>query len=266
MSIVNRGIAPIRRSEDEVPNLTEAAQRRAAFTSFEAIRKSGLLPEPEQERLVADQFRRIKRPILQRLIASNGDQHTQAQICMVTSALPGDGKTFTSMNLALNIARERDHSVLLVDGDVVKSRLTHLLELENRRGLVDALVDKYLDVESLTLSLDVPGLSILPAGRKEDSSTELISSARMLEVVARLTLDPRRIVLFDSGPLLMSSEARALGHIAGQVIVVVRAGGTPQRAVEDAIAQLGEGRLSGLVLNHSREMGRDFDGYDGYGG
>jgi Mrp family chromosome partitioning ATPase len=134
----------------------------------------------------------------------------------------------------------------------------------DQKGLVDALADKSMDVESLVISTDVPGLSILPAGTPSAGATELLASARMAEITQRLlAADPRRLVLLDSSPLLVTSESRELVKFVGQVLLVVRAGKTPKRAILDAIQLLGEQVAIGLVLNQGRPS--LLDGLYGYG-
>src|SRR5690606_17879987 len=125
---------------------------------------------------------------------------------------------------------ERDIHVLLIDADFPKPHITKLFGLEKEEGLFDALRDSSLDVESLILPTSVPGLFVLPAGQRTENATELLASNRMQQIVTRLgERDPSRIVLFDSAPLLLTTEAPALAQIAGQVVVVVRAGVTPQQ-------------------------------------
>jgi len=195
---------------------------------LKALRDKGYLPEPGLERRFADHYRQIKRPLIEKALAGGADM----RLIIVTSALPGDGKTFTSLNLALSVARERDASVLLVDADAPKERISEILGVRGDPGLLDALADPSLDVESLVVGTDVRGLQILPAGRLVEGATELLASARMGQIVARLVArDPRRLVLFDSAPLLVSSEARALSRISAQIVLVARAGVTPRRAV-----------------------------------
>jgi protein-tyrosine kinase len=228
------------------------------------LRAAGFVPDENQERRFADQYRRIKRPILMQVQVLTAARAPGARFVLMASALPGDGKTFTSINLALSIARERDVSVLVMDADVAKPHISRIFGIAQEPGLLDALADDNLDIESLVLPTDVPGLSVLPAGRRHEAATELLASARMDQVITRLTArDPRRIVLLDSPPLLLSSESRALVQIAGQVVLVVRAGGTPRQAVEEAIGYIGEGKPLGLILNQS--MLALSEGYYGYG-
>jgi len=231
------------------------------------LRRAGFVPEETQDRRFADQYRRIKRPILMQVQTLSSARAAGARVVMMASALPGDGKTFTSINLALSMARERDVSILVMDADVAKPHISRIFGIDQEPGLLDALADDKVDIESLVLPTDVNGLSMLSAGKHHDSATELLASARMAQVMARLTTrDPRRIVLLDSPPLLLSSESRALVHIAGQVVLVVRAGGTPRRAVQEAIGYVGEDKPLGLVLNQSQmALSEGYYGYGSYG-
>ena len=191
-------------------------------------------------------------------------QQRDPRLIMVTSALPGDGKTFTSINLAFSMARERDISVLLVDADLLKPHVSKIFGLQQAPGLTDALVDETVSIESLVVATNVRGFSILPAGAPTEGTAELLSSNRMRQIVTSLcTQNPRRIVLLDSPPLLITSEGPALAHIAGQVVLVVRAGQTPQRAVLDAIGLIDTQRAGGIVLNEAH-VGVTH-GYYGYG-
>lgn len=230
----------------------------------DALRAAGFLAPEHQERLISSQYRQIKRPIIANAVGptaiSNG------RVIMVASAMPGEGKTFTSVNLALSIALEKDFSVLLVDADVPKPHISKVFGLSDQPGLIDALQDESLDVESLIVGTNIERLTVLPAGRRSETATELIASARMRQIVASLAEgdDGNRIVVFDSPPLLLTSESRVLAGIVGQVILVVQADATPQQAVLNALSHVPEGISTGLVLNQS-EVERGADYYYGYG-
>jgi exopolysaccharide/PEP-CTERM locus tyrosine autokinase len=228
----------------------------------EALRRAGYLPEEGLERRFADHYRQVKRPLIEKALSGGPDMRA----LLVTSALPGDGKTFTSINLALSMARERDISVLLVDADGPRSRVSEVFNLRGDPGLLDALADESVDVESLIVRTDVRGLEILPAGRFIENATELLASARMSQIATRLVArNSRRLVVFDSAPLLVSSEARALTRIPGQIVLVVRAGVTPQRAVIEAVGQLDRQKLQGLVVNQARTFQGEYYGHATYG-
>jgi protein-tyrosine kinase len=244
-----------------LPELDEPTRR--TIVDLGALRAAGYLPEEGLERRFADHYRQVKRPLIEKALAGGPEM----RLLLVSSALPGDGKTFTSLNLALSMARERDISVLLVDADAPRARISEVLGMRGQAGLLDALVDETLDVESLIIRTDIRGLDVLPAGRFIENSTELLASARMSQIATRLAArNPRRIVLFDSAPLLVSSEARVLLRIPGQVVLVVRAGATPRQAILDAVAQVERSKLQGLILNQTAvSKGGGYYEYGDYG-
>jgi len=230
-----------------------------------ALRDRGLLPPEQHERLLAGQYRQIKRPLIANARGSGVPISGHSRVIMVTSALPDEGKTFTSINLAMSMAREKDTDVVLVDGDVAKPHISAVLGMDRQPGLLEILDDETLDTESVVLPTDIPGLSFVPAGKHSNTAAELLASFRMQQVANQLIqVSSRRLVLIDSPPLLLTSEARVLAGIVGQVVLVVRAGRTPQQAVLDAVSHMDEGKWIGLVLNQSRNY-REDRYYYGYG-
>jgi Mrp family chromosome partitioning ATPase len=135
--------------------------------------------------------------------------------------------------------------------------------MQEEPGLIDALIDESLEIESLVAATNLRGLSILPAGTRTEGTAELLSSNRMRQLVATLCDVPRRLVLLDSPPLLITEEGRALTKIAGQIALVVRAGHTPRQAVVDAISLFRPEQAGGIILNHVK-LSRS-DKYYGYG-
>lgn len=247
-----------------VPPEPKAAQPARRITlNLRALRDAGYLPEEGLERRFADHYRQIKRPLIEKALVEGADM----RLIMVTSALPGDGKTFTSLNLALSMARERDASVLLIDADAPKARISEVLGLRGEPGLLDALADESFDAESLILGTDVRGFEIIPAGRFVENATELFAGARMQQIAAQLSArNSLRLVVFDSAPLLVSSEARALLRIPGQVVLVLRVDTTPRQAALEAAGYVDRKKLQGLILNHAPfRKGAGYYGYAGYG-
>jgi exopolysaccharide/PEP-CTERM locus tyrosine autokinase len=205
---------------------------------------------------LAEEFRLIKRQLLitRERIARAGrgaaEARDKARTALICSARPGDGKTFCAVNLALSMAAERDTEVLLVDADFAKPDVLAQLGLAEQPGLLDALADSRIDVESLVIRTDVGGLSILPAGTKTATDTELLASARTRDVLARLLeANPRRIILFDSPPALAASPAAVLAMLVGQVVLVVRADRTPESELREAVQRLDGCDEIALVLN-----------------
>jgi exopolysaccharide/PEP-CTERM locus tyrosine autokinase len=253
-----------RQTPAEIPVVVPAPVQPVKHLALDvsALRDAGYLPEEPLQRRFADYYRHIKRPLVEKALSGGRDMG----LILVTSALPGDGKTFTSLNLALSMARERDVSVLLVDADAPRANISRVLGIRKEPGLLDALMDESLDVESLIMRTDIRGLEVLPAGSSVENATELLASARMNQIAERIgSRHPMRIVVLDSAPLLVSSEARVLTRIPGQIVLVVRAGVTPQRAVQEAVGHLDKQKLRGLIVNRaSMRQGGDY-GYSEYG-
>lgn len=227
------------------------------------LREMNLLPPQAIERRIASQYQQIKRSLVASVLG--GGLGHAGHVVMLASAIPGEGKTFTSINLALSLALEKDIEVLMVDGDVAKPHVSSIFGVEQERGLMDLLVNRELHPNNVILRTDVPGLTLMPAGRKHETATELLASERMAEVIRQLAApNGRRIVLLDSPPLLLSTEARALTDCAGQVVLVVGAETTARSAVKDALAAIGADKPVSLVLNQSSLP--PADGYYGYYG
>ncbi len=283
VSLVEQTIARLKKEQAQVSSTFRPAgqrQRRVPSRDLEApgragkpankisidsaaLRAAGYLPETEKDRQFADQYRRIKRPLIDKALSGESEVG-DPRIMMVTSALPGDGKTFTGINLALSLSLERDMSVLLIDADVAKRHVSQIFGLDSKPGLLDVLVDERLDAASVIIPTTTPGLSILPAGGRVANTAELLSSTRMGKVMAGFCArNPRRILLLDSPPLLVTNEGRALVKLVGQVVLVVRVGQTPRQAVRAAIDLFDLRQAGGVVLN--QVPGASTGEYYGYG-
>ena len=232
---------------------------------LDRLRQHHLMPSPSEERELSAQYRHIKRPLVARALGRGQSRVPRGNSLMITSAFPGEGKTFTSINLALSIAMEQDIEVLLVDADVAKPALTEEFQLTGEPGLMDALADETLDVESLVVGTDVPSLLLLPSGTLSSTATEMLAGPGMDRLLQQLCSRSNRIVVFDSPPLLPTTEARVLAAVAGQVVMVVRAGWTPQAAVMEGLSLIGERENVSLVLTRADETGAGGYYYSSYG-
>lgn len=234
---------------------------------LELVRNGLLAPEAQQQQLI-DEYRTVKRPLLNNAHPSRQPPLPLGNLIMVGSAAAGEGKTFTCINLCLSIARERDWSVLLVDGDVRKPHLTRFFGAEGEPGLMDLLRDEQASLNSLVMPTDIPRLALLPAGRRDAHAVELFASARMTALSSELaTSDKQRMVIFDSAPLLLTTEAPVLASQVGQVVLVVHANRTPQKAVFQAKERLDTSKAINLLLNQSDSFGRarSYGDYYSYG-
>jgi protein-tyrosine kinase len=219
-----------------------------------ALKRMGVLPaDVESERRLADELRRVKRPLLNNAIGKGAEAFIRGMRIVVTSAEAGEGKTFTAINLALSLAREADFEVLLVDGDIPKADVTRTFGLGGKPGLMDVLVDEQRAPAEVIVRTDVPNLLVVPAGEHHPLAAELFRSRRMDYVLDELGgHNRRRLLVFDSSPLLATSESQVLVSHMGQVVMVVAAGRTRRPAVNSALQSLNEFQYVGLVLNMSR--------------
>jgi exopolysaccharide/PEP-CTERM locus tyrosine autokinase len=229
------------------------------------LRANGLLAPGADKRRLAEQYRAIKRPLLRNADPSLRSVLPLGNLIMVASALSGEGKSFTSVNLCLSIARERDWSVVLVDADSSKPHLTRQFSAENELGLMDLLCDPGLKFEDIVMPTDIDSLSFLPAGNHDIDSSELLASRAMRELCEELSsAGAGRIILFDSSPLILTTEAVALADQVGQILMVVRANSTPQETVLAALETIDPDKATNCVLN--RATGVDIaEGYGYYG-
>lgn len=234
---------------------------------FEQLRDEGLWPPEDSLKQNANHFRRIKRPLLKGAFGRGPVRVQDGNVIMVGSSLPGEGKSFTTFNLAASIAQEVDHTVLLVDADVAKPHITQALNLTDRPGLIDALLDDQLDLQDLIVATDLPRLRVIPAGPVHRQATELLASGRMASLVHEMSSRyADRLIIFDTPPLIATTEAQVMAALMGQILMVVNAGKTPQQAVLQALETLDHNRPISLVLNKVRHgWGDEYGSYGYYG-
>jgi exopolysaccharide/PEP-CTERM locus tyrosine autokinase len=233
------------------------------------LRESAFIVPDGPVTSISEEFRIVKRRLLASVQAeANAGLGIAAQRILICSANPGDGKTYSAINLALSIATEKDHDVLLVDADFAKPSILSSLGIAGQQGFMDALADPAVAVEDLVIPTDIPGLSVLPAGRQTNTDSEYLASARTQDVLASLTAGrPGRIVIFDSPPLLAASPAATLAQHVGHALMVVRADVTSERALRDALSLIAGCNQIQLMLNGVKfsPSGRSFGSYYGYG-
>ncbi|MDX1251057.1 MAG: tyrosine-protein kinase family protein [Gammaproteobacteria bacterium] len=233
------------------------------------LRAAGMITSDTARTQIAEEFRMIKRPLLKNAFGQGAVLVKDGNLIMVTSAFPSEGKTFNAINLAMSIATELDNTVLLIDADVARPSVTSYLGIESGPGLVDYLLGDYPDLSQLMIKTDIPKLTLLPAGRRHHHSTELLASENMRTLMAELSQRyPDRVVIFDSPPLLATTEASVLAGLVGQIVVVVESEKTTQDALKEALSLLDANKSINLILNKSRQsFGSDYYGsyYGTYG-
>ena len=243
-----------------VPDPAPAPARAPEPIDRERLAERGMLVPNGPVSALAEEFRLVKRQLL--TAAREGEARPRS--VLVCSAQPNEGKTFCAVNLALSLAAERDLEVLLVDADFAKPDVPDTLGLPTGPGLLDALADPTVDVESCVIPTDVPHLSVLPAGTRSDNDTELLASDRARALLDRLEqANPRRLMVFDSAPVLAASTAAALAEHVGQVLMVVRADRTSESDLREAVGLLDGCDTIQLLLNavSLQPRGRRFGSY-----
>jgi receptor protein-tyrosine kinase len=233
---------------------------------MQRLEQSSHLTPTQARTILAEEFRHIKRPLLKNAHSEDAIAGRLALI-MVTSAMPGDGKTFCSINLAMSMAAEVDMSVLLVDGDVVRpDEVLRRLGLRAERGLLDLLTDENLKLSEVVLQTNVPKLLLLPTGKRNELSTELLASEAMDKLLMSLATEyPDLVVIFDSPPLLVTNEAKVLASRVGQVVMVVDGSSETPSVVAQAFAAVEQCPIVMSVLNKAPGTTAPL-GYGYYGG
>ncbi len=248
-----------------VDSVPAGAAGKVVPLDLSQLREAGLVdPRSGRTNRLTEEFRRIKHPLITHVNGKGASIVPNANMIMVTSSLAGEGKTFTSINLAMSIATEMDKTVLLVDADVAKPDVTARLGVQAQRGLIDVLLEDDLTLPDVLIRTDVPKLTLLPAGRKHVHSTEILASEGMRQLTLELsTRYSDRIVIFDSPPMCLTSEARVLAGLMGQIVLVVEEGKTSQHTVKQALAMLDSNEIIGIVLNKKKAADRGGYGYYG---
>ena len=231
------------------------------------LQANGYLTPSVPDSHLLHEFRVIKRPLIQNALGRGAAPIANGNLIMVTSSLPGEGKSFVSLNLAMSMAMEVDCRVLLVDADVIKPSIPKLLGLPPAKGLMDVLTTPQVGVGEVLLKTNVPRLDLLLAGTQHRSSSELLASDAMQRLLQELSgRYPDRIIVFDSPPLLATTESRILATLMGQVLVVVEAERTTHGVLDSALATIESCPVVMTMLNKAPQSeSAPYYGYYGYG-
>lgn len=242
-----------------------AVQSKRVELDLNAIAAAGIVSPHAPRSLISEEYRVIKRPLIDNAMGKGAAPIANGNLIMVTSALPGEGKSFTAINLAMSIATELDNTVMLVDADVASPSVLNMLGMPPAKGFLDVLLDNSVELSSVLLKTNIDKLTILPSGTQHPRATELLASDamnRLLEDMANRYSD--RIIIFDSPPLLVTTESRVLATHMGQIVMVVQAGRTLHGEVKQALATIEACPIKLMVLNRASSSSEGSYGY-GYG-
>jgi Mrp family chromosome partitioning ATPase len=240
---------PERPKRQRVPVPAQVAPGRSfrpAGVNPDAMERYGVLLQVKDE--VAERSYKILRTrVQQRMEASHW--HSIA----VSAAEAGDGKTLTSINLAIALARDVNCWVFLVDLDLQRPQVASYLGLQFDKGLSDFLAGQ-ASFDEIVYDPGIERLSVIPNGRGMDQSSELLGSPRMFELGQALASEtPRRIVIYDMPPLLLSDDVLRFLPNVDALLLIVAEGKTPRVTLEHARDAIPEKKLLGIVLNRSAE-------------
>lgn len=256
MSMFNRHRTLGLHSQDD-SELSADQPNAAGEINYTQTQRRVLLPEVLARNLIVSgvgsdpvnsAYKMLRTHVLQRMNANGWN------VLAITSPGPGEGKTLTALNLAITMAREVNHTVLLVELDLRRPTLHRLLGYEPGPGITDYLLRGRL-LSEVMVNPGIDRLVVLPAGLPSESSSELLSSPRMVDLVRELKERyPRRLVLFDVPPLLTSDDGLAFVPYVDAALLVVAEGQTSYEEVELAKNMLASTHLLGAVLNRAREI------------
>jgi exopolysaccharide/PEP-CTERM locus tyrosine autokinase len=214
--------------------------RKIENIDWEKLAELGFVtPASNTNSQAEEEYRNIKRPLINNAFGVGSVGINRSNLILVTSSVPGEGKTFTAINLALSIANERDKKVLLIDADVARPSVSRTLGIKSSPGLIEYLEGQTVEFSDIVLKTNMPGLGVIPAGKQHKHSTELLTSNKMILLAQELSNRyPDRIVIFDSPPLLAATQGEVLAGLVGQVILVVEAEKTPQSMIMASVNKL----------------------------
>ena len=229
-------------------------QSREFELDYDRLNKFGFITPKMRRSRISEEFRLIKRRLMQRMSLSRGKskrQRGREHVIIVTSARPSEGKSFVAVNLALSIILDEGLNVMLVDGDVARPSISKIFGLRNDLpGLTDLLLGDADNLHDVLLREQKLPLSLLAAGAVVPSATDLFSSDEMHSLVTDMASRySDRIIIFDAPPLLASTEPVALAEHAGQIVLTIDAQRTTSGAVDSALDLLESDQNVNLVLN-----------------
>ena len=252
---------------DADDNVAVKESKSSVTLDLQRLEQRNFVSLSSERRLINEEYRVIKRKLITNAFGPLSHTLKHPNLILVSSSRPGEGKTFSSINLALSIALEQDKTVLLVDSDVLRPSVSKTLNISHHVGLTDYLLSSDVKVSDIILSTNVERLKIVTAGRPHHLSTELLASERMLMLVNEFASRySDRIVIFDAPPLLGVNETAVMASMCGQAVIVVEENSTKLAEIEQAVALLPKDIATGFIINKAhRNQGKGY-GYGYYYG
>ena len=238
-------------SDEKVKHTRPVSKKISAFLDIVPIKVTNLLLAAgrDEKNEVVEEFNKLRSTII---ALTKGELFRNT--ILVTSTVSEEGKSMTALNLAMSMAKEHDHTVLLVDTDLRRPSIHKYLGLEPTRGLVHCLRDN-LPIEQALIKTGLGKLVILPAGEAINDPVDLLSSGRMKEIIKELKERyPERYVIFDSPPALPFADAKVLAGLIDATLFVVREGKANRNDIEKVISEFKEHNLLGVIYNDAHRF------------
>jgi protein-tyrosine kinase len=236
------------------------------FVDMTSLFRAGMIDWNRVRSRVSEEFRLVQRQIVRTAFTAAGAEPGFSNLLMITSSIPGEGKSFTSLNLAACIARQRDHYVLLIDIDSKRDSFCMALGLGDAPGLLDLAANPDIDPSQVIAKTAIEHLSVLPIGIERDLGPELFASKQMTKLIQALGRRyADRLIVLDAPPTLSTSDPAALAPIVGQIMFVVEAERTQREEVESSLDLLQACPTITLLLNKVQVQTRyTFGAYSTY--
>lgn len=231
--------------------------KRQIAVQWASLQSSGIInPHSDTSRLT-EEFRLIKRPLINKAFGEGDEYIERGNVFMVTSARSGEGKTFVALNLAISLASEHGLNVLLIDADFRNPSVLRRLGFNADYGFIDILKNTNLDFADVLLRTDLSNLTILPAGSATRETTEILASQRMESIVSELSQRyADRVIIFDTPPLLAASEPVVLAQLVGQILFVIESRSTGISTIQDALGLIENCSNISMILNKRQPTSR----------
>ncbi|MEH6625323.1 MAG: XrtA-associated tyrosine autokinase [Motiliproteus sp.] len=254
----------VRQSETntEKSQIKQIQDSKSVFNiDIKRLDEMGMVTPTEAFSSIKEEYRYIKRPLLNNAFGDLSSSLKHPNLIMVSSSFPGEGKTFTAINLAISIAMEQDRKVMLIDADVINPNVCNRLGLSERTGLLNYLKGE-ASVQDIISDTNIPNLKLITAGNRSHQSNELLASAKMANLMSELSTRYKdRICIFDTSPILGASETNVLSQMTGQGVIVVEEERTTHGQLERSLSLLNPEMAVGLVLNKSKKSRKEYYGY-----
>jgi protein-tyrosine kinase len=247
-------------ASDEIQSqIREDVERNESISQFDHSRfDKSLVTILDPHSFESEQFKILRANVL---FPTSGKP---PRMIMVTSAVPGEGKSFIASNLAISIAQNIDEHVLLMDCDLRLPSIHNRFNIEAKIGLSDYLTSD-VSLSSLLVKVGVEKLSILPGGKPPENPAELLSSekmAQLLEEVKKRYED--RYIIIDSAPPQLTAESSALARQVDGIILVINYGKTKRELISDLLETIGKEKIIGIVFNRFNLWSSSYYGYGKY--